>query len=114
MKKRTALIYSTIANADLLENSIESDKSMTWTEAKRFCSSVDAISSFALPPEAFFASLNDTDKAILKNDKRYWADKVGIETERKAYGVYPSFAIDLVWMHTNKKLRVICVKKSII
>jgi MinD superfamily P-loop ATPase len=42
------MIGLSIANADLLSISVEAPTQMTWSDAKRFCTTVDNLSSFTV------------------------------------------------------------------
>ena len=105
------MIGLSIANADLLNVSIEANEQMTWSEAKRYCATVDNLSSFTVPTAKFMESLTDKDKAILKNG-RYWLDEVGDYNDAKAYGVYPRYSVEIISVNRDTKLNVICVRKN--
>jgi len=99
------------ANANLLSVSIEAPAKMSWSEAKKFCATIDNLSSFTLPTVKFMKSLTAKDKATLKNS-RYWLDEIGDYNDAKAYGVYPTFNIEFISINKDKKLNVLCVKKN--
>lgn len=107
------LVGLSFANADLLSISVEAPTQMTWSEAKRFCATVDNLSSFTVPTSKFMESLSAKDKALLKTNSRYWLDEIVDYNDAKAYGAYPNFGgIEVIPMSRDKKLNVICVRKS--
>lgn len=105
------IVGLSVANADLLTVSVEANEQMTWSDAKRYCATVDNLSSFTIPTVKFMESLTAKDKATLKNG-RYWLDEIGDYNDAKAYGVYPTFSIEFISMSRDKKLNVLCVRKS--
>lgn len=105
------MVGLSVANADLLSVSVEAPTQMTWSEAKRYCATVDNLSSFTIPTVKFMKSLTANDKATLKNE-RYWLDEIGDFNDAKAYGMYPTFSIEFISMGRDKKLNVLCVRKS--
>lgn len=105
------LVGLSIANADLLNISIEADEQMAWRDAKKYCAAIDKLRSFDLPTAKFMESLSAEDNALLQND-RYWLDEIKEPGMAEAYGVYGIFNLSVVKMYRDNKLRVLCVKKE--
>jgi len=98
------------ANASIVVNATESDNSLDYVGALRFCES----KSLKLPTAKFMQSLPKEEKDLLKKDVRYWVESnsTGLNNNKRiAFGLWPHFNFETDEVKDSTPLKVICFPK---